>query len=113
MIGQNTPGGQDVPGGPRNFYGLAHIVQLGQRYLGRTGPVLIQQTTELMANQLCFGDLHQHACQLVLDQLIGCDGLIKYPALDGEISGFLKTGDRRAKSPTGNAVAGMVQTLEN
>ena len=66
MIGQNTPGTQDVPGYARDFNRLAHIIQFGKRYLGGSGPMLIKHPSQMIADQLRFGDLYQHTCKLIL-----------------------------------------------
>ena len=113
MICQNSPCTQDISCHPCDLHGLPHVIQFGQGDLGRLRPVLIQQPSQMIGQQLRLGDLNHHLAPNAPEQSDRTRWLIK--DLPFHRKGFccLIAGNGRPQSPTRDPVTGMVKALEN
>ncbi len=73
----------------------------------------IQQSPQMIIDQLGLGNLHQHADQAILNQLKAGNCSIKYLSLKRKGSGSLIARNSRPNGTAGNAVAGKIETFEN
>jgi hypothetical protein len=104
----HTP--MDLSGLPGNLQGHGYIIALGQRNVGGGGLTFIHHHTQFPGNQLGFGDLSQHLCQFLLDQLEGTYRLVKLYPFQSIPSGGIIAVHGRTNCTPGNAISGRIQT---
>src|SRR5688572_32912189 len=95
---------QHVAAVARDVQCHAAVVPLGERYLRRLHLALVLEPAELVAQQLCGGDLARHFRKSELDRLCRGQRLAEHLAGPGVVDELRQAGLRGADYTPGNAV---------
>ena len=95
---KNTIRSVDISGHPSDFQSDVNVVHLGERDLFGEPRTVVLLLTQVIGQQLPLGDFTKHPSQLVLDQLVGSDGMVELDAGQSVSFGAVETGHGRTQS---------------